>query len=122
MASTQTNFDIDQGADFRLEMTLLDSNNDPIDVSTAVVVGQIRKTTSSNGIEASFTIEDIDMTIGKFAILLPAEVSSQLKCNPSYSAVRAITQFAYDVEIHYADGKVNRILSGVLNVSPEVTR
>lgn len=122
MAISQTNFDIDQGTDFLLDVTLLDGNNVPIDISTAKVTGQVRKTASSKEVEACFAVTPIDLVLGKFTISLSALVTSQLKCAPSNSAQRTISQFAYDVEIHYSDGIVNRILSGVLTVSPEVTR
>lgn len=121
MANDQTNFDIDQGADFRLDVELLDLAGDPVDVSAAVIIGQIRKTASSPTVEACFTIDPTDLAEGKFGIVLDALTTASLKCNTSITAQRTITQFAYDVEVHFADDTVTRILSGVLNVSPEVT-
>jgi hypothetical protein len=117
-----TNLDMDQGTSFRLDLQVLDSTNTPVNLTTATMAGQIRKTASNEHIEAEFVIVPVDLTIGKFAITLSAAATSALKCNPSNSAQRVPTQFAYDVEVHYADGTVTRILSGVINVSPEVTR
>lgn len=122
MSIAQTNFDIDQGSDFRLDIELKDADNNPVDLTGALIIGQIRKTASSKDIEADFIIEETNLLLGQFAITLDALTTSQLKCNPSYAAYRTITPFAYDVEIHYAGGKVDRILTGVINVSPEVTR
>lgn len=117
-----TNFDLDQGTSFRLDMALLDEGGDPVDLSTSLVIGQIRKTASSKVVEAEFTVEEVDFSLGQFTLTLSAVVTSKLKCNPSYTAQRIPTQFAYDVEVHNTDGSVLRIISGVLNVSPEVTR
>jgi hypothetical protein len=117
-----TNFDIDQGTNFRLDIELLDGDNLPIDITTSLIIGQVRKTASNKVVQAEFVVEPTNLLLGQFALILSAVATSQLKCNPSNSAQRIPTQFAYDVEVHYTDGTVNRILSGVLNVSPEVTR
>lgn len=122
MASQQVNFDIDQGADFRFDVEVLDIGDHPIDLSDAFIVGQIRRTVSSRHIEAVFTVVPTDLSIGQFAIVLSAADTAALKCDPSHSAHRVITQFAYDIEIHYANNKVSRIMQGILSVSPEVTR
>lgn len=117
-----TNFDIDQGTNFRLDLMLIDDLGAPYDITGQVVVGQIRKTASNRNIEAVFVVEEDDFSLGQFALTLSAPVTSGLRMNPSYSAQRIPTQFAYDVELHNTDGSVVRLLSGVLNVSPEVTR
>ena len=122
MAIAQTNFDIDQGADFRFDVELLDINDNPVDVSGGLIVGQVRKKMSSRTIDAVFTVVPIDLTLGKFTLVLDALTTASLQCDLSHTAYRTITQFAYDVEVHTNDGKVTRILQGVLNVSPEVTR
>lgn len=122
MASQQINFDLDQGADFRFDVEVRDIGDNPIDITDAVIIGQIRRTVSSREIEAIFSIEPTDLAGGKFAVYLSAEDTSKLRCEPSFTAQRVITQFAYDVEIHYFNKRVTRILHGVLSVSPEVTR
>lgn len=122
MAKAQTNFDIDQGSDFRFDVELLDVNGDPVDLSAALIIGQVRKKISSRDIDATFTIEPVDLAQGKFALILSATTTSSLKCDLSNNAFRTITHFAYDVEVHQDDGTITRILEGVLNVSPEVTR
>lgn len=122
MAIAQTNFDIDQGADFRFDVELLDENDDPVDVSTGLIIGQVRKKMSSKTIDAVFAIVPIDLAQGKFTLVLDAATTAGLQCDLSHTAYRTITQFAYDVEVHAPNGRVTRILQGVLNVSPEVTR
>lgn len=122
MANDLTNFDIDQGADFRADIQLLDAAGEPVDVSSALIIGQVRRTVSSADIDAVFSIDPTDLANGKFGLLLSAAATSKLKCDSSPFASRNITQFAYDVEVHYNNGRVDRILTGILNVSPEVTR
>ena len=122
MSIERTNFNIDQGSDFRFEVTLLDVSGDPIDLSGSFIFGDIRKTASSLNVEASFVVDPIDLVSGQFALKLPAAVSSTLACLPSYSAERTISQFAYDVEIHFPSGAIKRVLSGTISLSPEVTR
>lgn len=122
MAIGRTNFDIDQGSDFTLNMSLLDADDAPVDLTGAQILGQIRKTASSENVEVEFDFIPIDLLNGEFIISLPAIKTSQLKVLPSYASERTITQFAYDVKIVYGDGSINRILSGMINVSPEVTR
>lgn len=119
--AVDTNFDLDQGTNFRLDIALLDDNGDPYDITGQVVVGMVRKTASNKNVEATFVVEEDDFSLGQFALTLSAVVTSGFHMNPSYSAQRIPTQFAYDVELHNTDGSVVRILQGVLNVSPEVT-
>lgn len=122
MSIGRTNFDIDQGSDFILNMSLLDASDDPIDLTGAQILGQIRKTASSETVETEFDFTPVDLANGEFIISLSASKTSQLKMQPSFAAERTITQYAYDVKIIYSDGSVNRILSGIINISPEVTR
>jgi hypothetical protein len=122
MSIGRTNFDIDQGSDFILNMSLLDADNDPIDLTGAQILGQLRKTASSETVEAEFDFVPVNLANGEFIISLSASKTSQLKMSASFAAERTITQYAYDVKVIYSDGSINRILSGVVNVSPEVTR
>ena len=122
MAKQQTDFNVDQGSDFEFDVTLLDDNDDPVDVSTSLIIGHIRKNISSKDILAEFQFIPIDLTAGKFTLFLDAITTSQFPCGLANSPFRTITQFAYDVEVHDQDGRVTRILEGVLNVSPGVTR
>jgi len=122
MSISRTNFDIDQGSDFILNMALLDSENNPIDLTGAEILGHIRKTASSDKIETEFDFVPVNLANGEFIIRLPAAKTSLLKIMPSFAAERTITQYAYDIKIAYPDGAINRILTGIINISPEVTR
>lgn len=122
MSIGRTNFDVDQGSDFVLNMSLLDADDMPIDLTGAQILGQVRKTASSDTVETEFDFIPVDLANGEFIISLPAAKTSQLKMIQSYNAERTITQYAYDVKIVYPDGSINRILSGIISISPEVTR
>jgi hypothetical protein len=120
----QTNFDIDQGSTFTVDVKIVDASQVPVNLTGVTFAGQIRKTASSGAVLGTFTFltNPADLQGGKFSMTLNATETSALPCDCSPSAVRAITQLAYDVEITYPDGIVERILSGILKVSPEVTR
>lgn len=122
MSIARTNFDIDQGSDFVLNMALLDADDQPINLIGAQIIGQIRKTASSEKIEVEFDFIPVNLALGEFIISLPAAKSSMLKVLPSFAAERTITQYAYDIKVVYSDGSINRILTGIVNISPEVTK
>lgn len=122
MAIGRTNLDIDQGSDFVLNLALLDAEDQPVNLTGAQILGQIRKTASSETVETEFDFTPVNLANGEFIISLPAAKTSKLKMSPSFSAERAISQYAYDIKIIYPDGSINRILSGIISVSPEVTR
>jgi len=117
-----TNFDVDQGSDFRFDCAATDSTGAPVDLTGAAIVGYVRERASSRNVQAIFNVIPVDLALGQFAITLTSTQTSKLEVDRSYTAYRTITQLAYDVEVHYAGGPVVRVLQGVLNVSPEVTR
>lgn len=117
-----SDFDVDQGTSFEAEVLELDSVGNPMDMTGAVLVGQIRKTASSPTVVGNFSFVLTDLSQGSFSITLTPKVTSALPCDPSPTAARITTDFAYDIEAHYPDGTVDRLLGGVLHVSPEVTR
>mgnify|MGYP006268826477 CR=1 FL=1 len=122
MSVQHANFNVDQGSDFKLYIQLLDKDDQPVDATNAVIIGQIRKTASTKHVSAEFAIEPIDPSIGTFFLKLNGNESSKLHCTPSYFAERTNTEYSYDVEVHFPNGEINRIMQGILYVSPEVTR
>lgn len=122
MSVEYANFNIDQGSDFKVYVQLLDEHDQPVNATGALIIGQIRKTASSKSAPAEFTIEPIDLSIGTFFLKLSGNESSKLDCNPSHFAERTITEYTYDVEVHFLTGEINRVMQGILYVSPEVTK
>ena len=122
MSVQYANFNIDQGSDFKLYVQLLDEHDQPVNATGATIIGQIRKTASTKTVSAEFIVEPIDLSIGTFFLKLNGKDSSKLDCLPSYFAERTITEYTYDVEVHFANGEINRVMQGILYLSPEVTR
>ena len=118
----QTNFDIEQGATFMADIKIVDADDNPVDLTGTTFRGQVRKTASSDKIYGVFSFTPTNLAQGMFTVILSAAETSALPCHSSPTAIRTITSFAYDIEAKYSDGSVERLLSGMLNVSPEVTR
>lgn len=116
---------IKQGEDYKLLLDVRDSSNNPVNLTSHVFRGQIRRTASSDDIVASFSFVKKDQSIepGKLEVHLSNTISSAIELDMSKHAVRILTLFAYDVESENTDtGVVTRWLEGTVAISPEVTR
>lgn len=90
----------------------------PFDLSGYTARMQVRRTidsssfllelTTSNG---GLTINPVNGDTNKIAVFVPANVTASVS-----------TSGVYDIEIISADNTVSRVLQGVFNLSPEVTR
>jgi len=112
-------FTIYQGSTFRLEFQYLTKTSDgqtPIDMTGCVARMQLRQTAKSETIYfdllASGCISIIDAENGKILINIPALETENF----------TFTRAAYDLELAYPDGEVERLLQGYINISSEVTR
>lgn len=103
---------IQQGATFAKTLTLKDDNDVVINITNDSFRGQVRKQHSSTTIQATF---DFVITDGANGV-----VSWTLSATDSASMGNG--QFVYDVEWVKSDGTVVRILEGVADTTPEVTR
>lgn len=122
MSAANYTMEIEQGATFSLFMTLRDSEEEPIDLTGYTGRGQMRELVESST-KYDFTVSfNEDATDGIMKILMPATLTTTLPVQPSNSYTRAKTAFCYDVELIKADGTILRVLQGIANVSPEVTR
>lgn len=115
---------IKQGATFRLDITIRDSNNAPINLTGHVFRGQIRPLPQSTDIEASFSFQVLDQVTdtGKVVATISAADTSAINVQDSSKPDRRITTFCYDIESEAPGGVVSRWLEGLANISPEVTR
>jgi hypothetical protein len=103
---------IQQGASFAKTLTLKDSNNAVINVSGDTFSGQVRKLHSSTDIEATFTF---DVSNGSNGIVTWTLTAAQTRA-------MGTGKFVYDVEWNKAGGDVVRLIEGVADTTPEVTR
>lgn len=113
---------IDQGADFNLQFLLKDSAGDPIDLTGCSIEGQMR-TTTEDAIAYDLTVGFSGTpTDGIVNVSMDATDTSLLPVLASRTPKRVPTYFCYDIALTKADGKIIRILQGLVEVSPEVTR
>lgn len=120
--SGKYNMEISQGSDFKLSLSIKDSNQNPVDLTGHTFRGQIRKTASDAVTQATFTFTITDAVNGAVDVELPAADSSAIALGKSKNAARTITTMTYDIESEDASGNVTRWLEGLVKFSPEVTK
>lgn len=104
------NISIYQGDTYINEITIQDSNGDPIDISNRTYSGQIRKAPGGASVEASFTSSITDAVNGKVQISLS---SSQTASIPSGT-------YYYDVQENNL-GIILTLMAGKATVSAQVS-
>jgi ribosome-binding ATPase YchF (GTP1/OBG family) len=103
---------IEQGATFAKTLTITGDNDVAINISNDSFRGQVRKKHSSTDIEATFAFTIADGANGVVAWSL----------TDTQTAAMGNGRFVYDLEWVKADGTVVRLLEGVADTTPEVTR
>jgi len=103
---------IEQGATFAKTLTIKDDSDVAINVSTDTFRGQVRKKHTSTDIEATFTCT---VTDGANCIVAWSLTDTQ-------TSAMGNGRFVYDLEWVKANGDVVRLLEGVADTTPEVTR
>lgn len=117
MPAGRYNICINQGSTFQRDLTYTDSDGAAIDLSGATVrlQARVRVNAASPVIDISSDTSGITITdaaAGEFQILLSATTT----------AAYTFTSAVYDLEIEFSDGEVRKILDGIVDVRPEVTR
>lgn len=102
---------IDQGTDFSSSISVEDENSEPIDISsnTYSFRGQIRKTYESSS-SANLTLTGTNE--GKLIISFSANSSANL----------AAGRYVYDVVMTDPANNTIRLVEGLVNITPRVTR
>ena len=103
---------IQQGATFAKTLTITDDSDVAVNIASDTFRGQVRKKHTSTDIEATFTMTITDGTNGVVAWSL----------TDTQTAAMGNGRFVYDLEWVKADGNVVRLLEGVADTTPEVTR
>jgi hypothetical protein len=103
---------IQQGATFAKTITITDDNDVAINIANDSFRGQVRKKHSSTDTEANFTMTITDGLNGVV----------QWSLSATDTASMGNGKFYYDLEWVKADGTVVRILEGIADTTPEVTR
>ena len=111
MAAGYSNLYLEQGTSFSTSITLDDVYNNSYNLVGYVASSQIRKSYYSSSPTATFTTS-IDSANGVITLALGAAVTANINAG----------RYVYDTIITDAGYNVTRILEGVIDVSPCVTR
>ena len=103
---------IQQGATFAKTLTITDDNDVAINIANDSFRGQVRKKHTSTDTEAAFTFTVTDGANGLVSWSL----------TDTQTAAMGSGKFYYDIEWVKADGTVVRLLEGIADTTPEVTR
>lgn len=106
------NLTVDKGSSFRATVTVFDLQNEPLNLDTYSVSGQIRRNYTTEDVVLSFqTVKDSDPATGSFDIFLDANATATVNSG----------SYVYDVQIQDAQNTF-RVLEGSVKVTPRVTR
>lgn len=122
MAAAKLDLKIQQGSTFVRDMTLKDGAGNPISLLGCLIRGQIRPTATDGTVLASFVCTITDTALGKASFALTSDQTSAIPAVDQTGPSKKIAQYAWDLEIVYSDQTVERLLEGIVYLSPEVTR
>jgi hypothetical protein len=104
---------MDQGCTFSLTITVAnDSTNASINLASSSFRSQMRKSSYSTNAAANLVCTVTDAANGRLTLSLAAGNTTNIRAG----------RYMYDVEMTDNNGIVTRVLEGVMDVYPEVTR
>lgn len=106
----KANLVVDQGATFDASIDVTDVNDTAYDLTGYSVAAQMRKNYASST-SVTFTTSH---TEGSGRINLELSASTTATIEPG--------RYLYDVEITSAEGKITRVVEGIVTVTPGITR
>lgn len=106
----KANISIDQGSTFQTSINVTDDNDDPIDLTDYSAAAQMRKHfTSSTSYAFTATISPL---LGVVTLAMTANTTNTIEAG----------RYVYDCELTDNNGKVTRLVEGIVTVTPGVTR
>jgi len=112
MAAAYQELFLEQGTTFTTNITLDDIDGVPYDLTNVIAKSQIRKSYYSANTTAEFTVTINTPTDGTILLLLDANTTANI----------AAGRYVYDVAIKDTANTVTRVLEGIVNVIPQVTK
>lgn len=112
---------IKQGATFQKQVTWLQSNGSPVDLTSYSIRGKIKRKASDPKELVSFICTITDATNGIFTISLTSTQTASLPTAYQIGPEKVNLECVYDIEA-VTGSNVYRILEGSCFISPEVTR
>lgn len=104
---------MDQGATFENTLTITDDvTNATVNISGYTITSQMRRSYYSANASANITCTIVNAATGN--VLMSMTAANTANIRPG--------RYLFDVETTDVGGKVNRILEGIINVTPGVTR
>jgi hypothetical protein len=105
---------MDQGADFRNVINLTDDIvNVPINMTGYTVTSQMRRSYYSSNVTATITCTVSDAVNGEVTLYLSANETANIKAGRYLFDVKTVSPAP--------DALVNRVLEGIITVTPRVT-
>jgi len=111
MPAAYTNLYIEQGTTYNTTITLDDVYNNAYNLTGFTANSEIRKSYYSANITASFTTT-INASSGQITLSLPANITANIFPG----------RYVYDTKITDTSNNVTRILEGIAEISPSVSR
>ena len=109
--ATYATFSMDQGADFSASIYLTDDSGYPLNLESSIVAASMRRSYPST-VSHTLTTSVISGSSGIISISMPAATNSLLKPG----------RYVYDIVTHVSGSSYNRVLEGVIELNPAVTR
>lgn len=123
MAAGSYNFLIEAGATWSTVIDWQDEAGVGFDLTSKTITGKIKRKVLDPLEVLSFTVTKANQTTnpGRFTLSLTATQTAKLPVKQTSEGKKEITELSYDIES--AEGStVERVLEGLIQVSPEVTR
>ncbi len=112
MAAAYQELFLEQGTTFNTNITLDDIDGTPFNLTGVTAKSQIRKSYYSANTTAEFAITINDPQTGVILLSLGAPTTANI----------AAGRYVYDVAIKDTANTVTRVLEGIVNVIPQVTK
>lgn len=106
----KANLVIDQGTDFSATIDVIDTDDNPFDLTNYTTAAQIRKSYASTTAYDFNTSHNNDL--GQIYLSISNSITNQL--DPG--------RYLYDVEITSTSGDISRVVEGIVTVTPGITR
>jgi hypothetical protein len=111
---------MEQGTDWFRIIQVLKEDDTPRGLTGFTGRGEMRVSAKSPTVIATFNVTIVEPLEGKIKIELPESVTKGIPTTGG--KWNEYTEYVFDVEIISSLGKVERILNGIIRVSPEVTK
>ena len=110
--ASYTELYVDQGTDFESTIDLVEDDGSPVNVSSYVFTGQIRKSYYSSSPTANITFSIINAANGNVKMSMNAATTSNIVAG----------RYLYDVKMVDSSNTTTRLVEGIITINPQVTK